>query len=656
MSLEIPLYGDDASDYQVTNFGGDSDSDLFETLNQNVDNLNQSEEHDLDGLQNGEDRIILGTNSNVQLHSDSDVESAEEASIQTQENVDRIQMYENGQFSSSSDNDDNDDDQGSGSDADDSTNFIDYAGRGKDFLKQNPPQWTEEVQRIDVQQFRGNTPGPKLPDNWDYNSGPLEYFKLLFPDEVTEKIVMYTNGYAIHAINLYRQVSPTYIDPDWALDGTDNVSKEEILAYFGGNLIFGINPAKRLKNAFSSDPYINNEGLRSHFTLKRFLKIGNYFSCCDKSNEKPKGHPQYDKLYKVRLLVDHCNAVFPKYYNFSDHIALDESIIKTKSRLDNIVFCAAKPVRRGIKVFSLCDSKNPKFPYLLKFEPYLGKNCYDPSIDGNTFDTVVRLVQDLFGTYARLYVDNYYTSVPLFCHLLKQKVYCVGTLRHRLGLPQPIRKHKKMVRGKHRVWQDANNRNLTCTLWQDTKLVSFLSTCTDPTVVTHCTRRINREYRRLSQPSSAHAYSKHYKAIDLMDCSVRNFCSGRKSVRSSKYYVTFCFDALINNAYILFLMTSTKPRPKNYSQMYFRLDLAKALLGNFTCRKYEPVVQPMYIGPDAPSLDLRNHPHGKLPNLKGPRVCKTHKKYFNTKKRTRLGCIVCKISICVDCHILYHNQ
>ena len=145
------------------------------------------------------------------------------------------------------------DDQGSESDPDD-TNFIDYAGRGKDFLKQNPPQWTEEVEPIDVQQFRGNTPGPKLPDNWDHNSGPLEYFKLLFPDELTEKIVTYTNRYAVHAINLYRQVTPTYIDPDWALDGTDNVSKEEILAYLGGNLIFEINPTKCLKTHFHLTP------------------------------------------------------------------------------------------------------------------------------------------------------------------------------------------------------------------------------------------------------------------------------------------------------------------------------------------------------------------------------------------------------------------
>ena len=78
--------------------------------NQNVDNLNQSEEHQhFDGLQNGEDRTILGGNSNVQLHSDSDdVESGEEASIQNPEDVNRIQMYQNGQFSSSSDNDDND--------------------------------------------------------------------------------------------------------------------------------------------------------------------------------------------------------------------------------------------------------------------------------------------------------------------------------------------------------------------------------------------------------------------------------------------------------------------------------------------------------------------------------------------------------------------
>ena len=629
MSLEIPLYGDEYSVFdEIETFGAESDSESDSESQRSTDNRR--------------------TPSGITPHVDSDINTASNIDEQTPHGNDNEQSLQ-GHITHSTLHEVSDEEDI------DNCNFIDYEGRGAKFLEENPPKWTEQVEPITVHPFTGPDPGPKLPENWDYNSGPLEYFKLLFPDELTEKIAQYTNQYAIYSINLFRKVSPDYVDKYWSLDGSDNVTKEEMLAFFGANIIFGLNPCKRLKAAFSTDPYLNNQGVRSHFTLKRFLKLSGYFCCYDKSQEKPKGHKDYDKMYKVKELVQHCNTIFPKYFQFSRHVALDESMVKTKSRIDNLVYNPQKPVRRGIKIYSLCDSKDVRYPYLLQFEVYMGKNYHPITINGKTFETVKRLSKPLFGTYACLYVDNYYSSVPLFCHLLKNKVYCIGTLRHRKGLPPQLRKHKAMVRGKHRVWQDATNRQLTCTLWQDTKLVSFLSTCSDPTKVTTCTRRINGEYKKIYQPIASFQYNKKFKAVDSFDYCVRNFCSGRKSVRNTKYYITFCFDAIVTNAYILYMMTSTQKRSKNYSQLYFRLELAKNLLSNFTCRSYQTPVPSLFIGPDQENLDMRNHCHGKLTHIKGPRVCKGHKKLFGFIMRTRMGCIICNISLCHECHYMYHN-
>ena len=116
------------------------------------------------------------------------------------------------------------------------------------------------------------------------------------------------------------------------MDGSDNVSCEEICAYLGVCVILSVNPARQLRHVFSSEPFLNNTVLHSVFTLWHFTKINHYFCVSDKTKEISKDNPGYDKLFKVRPVVEQLQRLFPKYWEFGHNICINESVISIKSK------------------------------------------------------------------------------------------------------------------------------------------------------------------------------------------------------------------------------------------------------------------------------------------------------------------------------------
>ena len=360
--------------------------------------------------------------------------------------------------------DNNDDDDESSND-----NFDDTVPD----LKASPPKWTEDIQGFDLPHFRLQS-GPSLPDDFSDNSHPADYFKLFFTEDLVQSFVDYTNKYAAIQINKKRITIPNYIDKEWSLDGSNNVTKQEMWAYLGSCVILSINPFRQLRHVFSADPYMNNAGIREIFTLRRFTKISNYLCVSDKENEPERDSSQYDKLFKIRPVVQKLNDLFPKYYKHSAHQVIDETSIKMASRDSVRQFCPQKPgARFAWKVWSRCDSESPQKPYLLQFIPYLGKKHTKVSKHGLYFDVVNALTKSLRGTNVRLYTDNAYSSLKLFKFLRKYSVFCIGMAHgNSIGLhPYVKNPPKKAPRGFHKIFQDENDRNVTCAVWFDTKAV-----------------------------------------------------------------------------------------------------------------------------------------------------------------------------------------
>ncbi|XP_004211335.1 piggyBac transposable element-derived protein 3-like [Hydra vulgaris] len=134
-----------------------------------------------------------------------------------------------------------------------------------------------------------------------------------------------------------------------------------------------------------------------------------------------------------------------------------------------------KSIKRGYKLWSMADIDG----YLFKFEIYKGKNnkCTDhtiPKYFGLGENVVYQMTKSLQGKYYEVYIENYFTSVPLLEYLFSHHVMCCGTLRiYRKYLPKNLCKDKNLKRGDfdYRVSKD----NIVVYKWMDNRPVHVIS-------------------------------------------------------------------------------------------------------------------------------------------------------------------------------------
>ena len=517
-----------------------------------------------------------------------------------------------------------------------------------------PPDWTcDNFRDFHVPPFKGPTPGPTLPPDFDVETAtPLQYFQLFFTDELFAQLVDNTNSYALWSIRQKQILDSRYQDPNWRVSGEDNTTLDELKAFMGINVIFGLNRICQYQNAFSACPFLGNQGVRNTLSQKRFEKLSQYFHVSDRSNEPAKESPNYDPLYKVRNVMEKMLELFPKLSAFRPHQCVDESMIRCKSRLSYIIFNASKPTRKGIQVFVRTDAKTG---YCQQFEFYLGAKLTKSSKKGLYYDVIDRLTRSLHNTNAQVYFDNAYTSVSTLIMLQQNGVLANGTLRGLRRYNPPVFKAKKrikMKRGESKVFQDRNNPNLTAVMWQDVKLVFFLSTLAKPHITSTTLRRFGRNTIRVSTPHAASRYHLYYKGTDFFDQLCERYDFSRRHYRSWMYLFNFLMNSAIVNSYILFKETSVVQRKKKYGQFDFRRQLALGLINNFSHRCRALQTQPLYIGPDAP-LVVVNHENTHM-QYSRVRTCRGHKKFEGKSKKTAYGCKACNINLCKSCHPKWH--
>lgn len=193
----------------------------------------------------------------------------------------------------------------------------------------------------------------KLNKTFDKSAGVVEdigqsekdFFESIFDDQVLLIIVAETNRYA------KQNNSKNWVD----------VTADEMKAFVGCLIVMGIHQLPALKHYWSSDPFLHVESVSSVMTASRFKKIVENLHCNDNETQTPKSDPNYDKLHKVKPLLEVLNGNVRKVYKPSSVVTVDESMIPFKGRYVLKQYMPKKPVKWGYKVWCLCDSHTGQF-------------------------------------------------------------------------------------------------------------------------------------------------------------------------------------------------------------------------------------------------------------------------------------------------------
>lgn len=292
----------------------------------------------------------------------------------------------------------------------------------KQSKQKSAKQWTEDTSYFENLNIDFSEE-PKLFLSAPGITKEIDYFLEIFDDTLFSLIVDQTN--------LYAQQKPVR---NWV-----PLTVQELKSYIGCLILMGIHPLPRLENYWSSDPLLGYKGVYEVMNSKKFKKITEALHCNDNTQCPPRDSPDYDKLYKLRPVIDFLNEKLSNIYKSSSCVSIDESMIPFKGRSSIKQYMPMKPVKRGYKVWCLADSKTG---FLSKFQIYTGKEKNTCDIQNSLGERVVlKLTEHLEGRNCLAVFDNFFTSLALLEKLREKQIYAIGTVRKdRMDLPDIMKK------------------------------------------------------------------------------------------------------------------------------------------------------------------------------------------------------------------------
>ena len=383
-------------------------------------------------------------------------------------------------------------------------------------------------------------------------------------------------------------------------------------------------------------------GRRFELILK-FLHLNN-------GQEQPSTNSvNYDKLYKLRPVLDKIIKNFKQAYIPNQQLSVDESMIGFKGRLSWVQYMPKKPTKWGMKAWVLADSTNG---YAYNWKLYTGKEGVK-SGKGLAHRVVLNLVEDLAGKGYNIFMDNFYSSPALYHDLYNKGFGACGTVRiDRKGLSDTF-KTKRLKKGE--IYSEKTSEGMLCLKWKDKREVCMLSTLHDDSVIEK--RRHARETTDgteiIKKPRVIEEYNKFLGGADLSDQMILYYGYAHRSKKWWKRAFFHLIDLCITNANVLYNITATKI----LTQFDFRLEIATGLLDGFHRR-----TQQRYISPhtDIP-LRLTQRPfpepitsdkqYGGRPQCE---VCRSRKK---KRSQTQYQCKCCKVPLHIyPCLEIFHTQ
>ena len=202
-------------------------------------------------------------------------------------------------------------------------------------------QWTEQLTDFQVPDFQMTTginfPLPAVPQE-------IDFFSAFIGDDFWDHLVAETNLYARQKLTTFPRRLAKFTE----------VSRMEMKAYFGIMIIMGMVRLPSIADYWSTDEFFGNLGIKKVMTKNRFEEITCFLHFNDSTREPPREALDFDRLYKVRPVIDYVKGNFLTNFSPSKNISVDEGMIAYKGKLSFRQYMPAKPTKYGIKVWDGC--------------------------------------------------------------------------------------------------------------------------------------------------------------------------------------------------------------------------------------------------------------------------------------------------------------
>jgi hypothetical protein len=141
--------------------------------------------------------------------------------------------------------------------------------------------------------------------------------------------------------------------PNWT-----PVSAIELRAFFGVVLLMGLKISPTIRDFWKEEAFWRCGVIPRVLSRDRFESLLRCIHCVDNNSGcRDKEDAQYDKIYKIRWVLEHFVTVSKSLYNPEKFLTCDEIMIPYRGKKSPIrQYIPAKPTRYGFKVFAVVSS------------------------------------------------------------------------------------------------------------------------------------------------------------------------------------------------------------------------------------------------------------------------------------------------------------
>ena len=355
---------------------------------------------------------------------------------------------------------------------------------------------------------------------------PLEMFSLFFDEDIFDHIVLESN-------RKRTILKRFHVEP---------ITLDDIKVFTGICLYMSIvdMPFRRMYWA----PQSRQNVVANNMTCNRFEEILSLLHLNDNELIKPKGHPNYDPLFRVRPLLSKLSANFEKCAERENCVAVDEMMIPFKGRHALKVYMMKKPKKSGYKVWVNAGQSG----YVHKFI-FAGENLLKTNEDFlekvGRAGQVVLLLSRGQPENSNVFFDNYFASPDLLATLKQRNLNATCTIRANRTRQCPLLSEKQLKvkgRGSFDYRVDESKSVVVCQ-WFDNKVVTVASNF-EGVHPTHLVKRYDRKDKKHIEvpcPCLIKTYNENMGGVDKSDMLLALYSENQTVVQKNFFFTCWIY-------------------------------------------------------------------------------------------------------------------